>query len=349
MKVAHFGNFCPGRAGIHTAVMDLMAVERAVGIESNFVDWGFDPKNEFSRVGIKDEDVTTVAPEWAIKEADLLIRHSAVPPEVEKTGKPIVMYLHGRPEYNFNLDLFGKMGCLREVLHHADSLQYKGFATFWAQHLFYWRALLPGANLHLLPTPLNFEKYNKPETVMDFGDASGTPNILICDMWREDVTPMRSVIASIEFAQKYCPTAKIHVIALPDPNANPVVDRMFGNLRKSGFLGKLATLIPDLKAAMWACDILVSPLNIETRTILEAQACQLPVVASTGCLGATYSADSSDIGATATAINDCWKEVQKNVGLRKRVQRKIRERLAPDQIGRQVFNFYKEIVNGNHV
>ena len=349
MRVAHFGNFCPGCAGIHTAVMDLMAAERSAGIESNFVDWGSAVNCTFSRVGMTDGDVTTVAPEWAIKEADLLIRHSAVPPEVEKTGKPIVMYLHGRPEYSFNLDLFGTMGCLREVMHVATLPQYRGFVTFWDQHIPYWKAILPGTSVRLLPTPVNFAKYEQPMVAMDLGDTSGSPNILICDMWREDYTPMRSVVAAIEFARQFCPTTRIHVFAIPEPNAKPVVDRMFGNFRKSGFMGKLATIIPNLKAAMWACDMLVSPLSIETRTILEAQACSLPVVAGTGCIGAAYTADSSNIQDTVEAIHACWKGVQGNIDLKSQVQRKIKDRLSLSQTGEKVSHFYKEMLDGNNV
>jgi glycosyltransferase involved in cell wall biosynthesis len=347
MKIAHFGNFCPSCAGIHTAVMDLMAAELTAGIESKFVDWGSSPNCEYSRVGMKDGDITTVAPEWAIREADLLVRHSAIPSEVEKTGKPIVMYLHGRPDYSFNLDLFGTMGCLRELIHCSTLSQYRAFVTFWSQHMPYWQAILPGTKVQILPTPVNFVKYEKPTTVANFGDASGRPNILICDIWREDVTPLRSVVAAMEFARRFCPTTKIHVIALPDPKANIVVDKMFANFRKSGFMGKLSTLIPNLKEFMWACDMLVSPLNIETRTILEAQACQLPVIAGTGCQGAVYTADSSDITATASVINDCWKEIQINTRLKEQVQIKIKNRLDIKQTGEQVLHFYKEAINGN--
>ncbi len=72
MKVAHFSNFSPYRAGLHTAVRDLIIAERFVGIDSNYIDYGSTKDCTHSRVWLKDGNIETVSPERAY-EADLLV------------------------------------------------------------------------------------------------------------------------------------------------------------------------------------------------------------------------------------------------------------------------------------
>ena len=162
----------------------------------------------------------------------------------------------------------------------------------------------------------------------------GKPNIMVADMWREDITPFNTVIATMKFVETCCPTAKIHIIAVPVPGAsNPVIDPMFGNLRKSGYIGKITTVVSNLEEIMRASDILVSPVGIETRTILEASAIGLPIVAGTGCQLASSTSDPRSIDGTVNAIKKCWekfklidkkvitgkmrKRIEKNYGLKK--------------------------------
>jgi len=346
MKVAHFGNFSPNRAGIHTAARDLILAERSVGIESNYIDYGSEADCTFSRVWMKDGDVTTVSPDWAIEEADLIVHHSAIPPQVQETGKPIIMYLHGRPEYSFMLDWGKKTGCLREEMHRVTLPQYKKFITFWKSHVDCWKYLFPNREVGVVPPPIDLERYSIEGKTYKFGENSGSPNILICDMWREDITPFNTVIAAMKFAEQYCPTTKIHIIAVPHPNLNPVMDPMFGNLRKSGYIGKISTIVSDLDEIMRASDILVSPVGIETRTILEATALGLPIVAGTGCSLASHTSDPRDIDGVVEAIKNCW---EKNKTTSKRgVRKKIEKDFGLEKTGIEVKKIYEGVLkNGN--
>jgi len=354
MKIAHFGNFCPNRAGIHTAARDLILAERSVGMESNYIDYGSEPDCTFSRVWMKDGDVETVSPDWAINEADIIVHHSAIPPRVQETGKPIVMYLHGRPEYSFMLDWGKKTGCLREEMHRVTLPQYKKFITFWKEHVNYWKYLFPGRKIGLVTPPVDLKRYSvKGKTYQFKPEENGTPNILICDMWREDITPFNTTIAAIKFAEEYCPAAKIHIMAVPVPGkSNPVIDPMFANLRKSGFIGKIAIIISNLDEIMRASDILVSPVGIETRTILEASALGLPVVAGTGCSLASFTSDPRSIDGTVDAIKKCWEKIKSvdKTKTKNSIRGKIKKDFGLIKTGNEVLKLYEGVLrDGNHI
>jgi len=348
IKVAHFGNFSPHRAGIHAAARDLILAERSVGIESNYIDYGSEADCTFSRVWMKDGDVTTVSPDWAIDDADIIVHHSCIPPQVQKTGKPIVMYLHGRPEYSFMLDWGKKTGCLREEMYRVTLPQYKKFITFWKSHIDYWKYLFPSREVGFVPPPIDLQKYSVEGKKYKFtSDECGSPNILICDMWREDITPFNTVIAAMKFAELYCPSAKIHIIAVPMPgNSNPVIDPMFGNLRKQGCLGKIATIVSNLDEIMRASDILISPIGIETRTILEASSLGLPIVAGDGCKLASATANPRNISNTVEAIRDCWEKIKTadKAVIKNNVRKRVERDYGLEKTGIEIKKLYEGIL-----
>lgn len=350
MKVAHFGNFAPHLAGIHSAAKDLILAERSVGIESNYIDYGSEKDCTFSRVWLKDGDVETVSPEWAIDEADILVRHSAIPDRVTKTGKPIVMYLHGRPEYSFLLDWEKQVGSIRDEIHCATLPQYKKFICFWEEYAHFWKHMLGGIEVAVVSPPMDFSSFTVEGTTYKFKrENDGIPNILICDMWREDITPFNAIFAAIKFAELYCPTTKIHVIALPVPGkSNPVIDPLFANLRKSGRLGKLSGIVRNLDEIMRAADFLVTPLNIVTRVVLEAQGCGLPIVAGTGSSFTPYTADPRCIDETVAAIKECWRDIMKNKeGCKKYIREKAMKAFSLTKTGSEVKEIYERITHDN--
>jgi len=347
MKIAHFGNFSPHRAGIHSAARDLILAERSVGIDSNYIDWGSEKDATFSRVWLKDGKIESVSPDWAY-EADILVHHSCIPERIEKLEKPTVMYLHGRPEYSFILDWENKTGCLREEMHRTTLSRYKKFITFWKSHLSTWRYLLPKADLAYVSPPIDLEAYKIEGKKYQFTEKEkGSPNILICDMWREDITPFNTVIAALKFVEKYCPTAKIHVIAVPVPGKdNPVIDPMFGELRKTYHLGKIATIVSNLDEIMRACDFMISPIGIETRTILEATAIGLPVVAGTKNPLGLYTADPRCIDDTVSAIKKCWNSIKNYKGdIKQDTRKKLEENFGLEHTGNMVKKIYEEVLS----
>ena len=348
IRVAHFGHFCPHQAGIHSAARDLILAERIAGLDSNYIDYGSGKGCTHSRVWMEDGEITTISPDWAIEEADIIVHHSAVPKKVLDTKKPVVFYLHGRPEYSFILDWKQNRGCMRAEMGYAKNTQYKKFITFWPEHKEIWESIL-NANVDYVSPPIDLKKFSVEGKKYEFKPTEqGEPNILICDMWREDISPFNAVFAAMKFAREQCPTAKIHIVALPVPKNVPVIDPLFANLRKSGHIGKLTTIIPNLDEMMRACDILLSPVGIETRTSLEAAACGLSIVGGNGNSLAAFVADPRDIGATAKAIGKCWETIRKT-GLKtiKQENRKLLENsFSLKKTGNQVKKIYEEILEG---
>ncbi|GAG83170.1 unnamed protein product [marine sediment metagenome] len=119
LKVAHFGNFAPNSCGLFHTTKDTVLAERSVGIDSQFIDWGYakEYSQQYSRVGLSYEGVTTIAPQWAIDKADILVLHSALPKFVKDCGKPIVSAIHGRPEYSFDCERL-KKGATLNLYHN---------------------------------------------------------------------------------------------------------------------------------------------------------------------------------------------------------------------------------------
>lgn len=350
IKVSHFGNFCPHQAGIHSAARDLILAERTAGLDSNYIDYGSGVNCTHSRVWMQDGDITTISPDWAVDEADIIVHHSAIPQKVMETGKPVVMYLHGRPEYSFILDWKHNKGCMRAEMSYTKNPQYKKFMTFWPEHKEMWEHILAIKNIDYVSPPIDLRGLPLDGKRFEFTEMQqGSPNILICDMWREDITPFNTVFAAIKFAEEQCPTAKIHVIAVPGPKANRVIDPMFGNLRKSGKLGKIATIVNNLDEIMRACDILVTPLGIETRVTLEAAACGLSIVGGNGNSLAAFVTDPRDIGATALAIGKCWATIQKTGKdiVRKENREILEGGFSLEKTGKQVKEVYEGILEGS--
>ena len=350
LRVAHFGNFAPNRAGIHSAARDLILAERSVGIESNYIDYGSEADCTFSRVWMKDGEVETVSPDWAIEEADIIVHHSAIPPKVRDTKKPIVFYLHGRPEYSFLLDWKQKRGCMRAEMGYTKNHQYKKFLTFWPRHKDVWENIFGGKEVECVSPPIDLKNFPVDGKKHEFKpEEKGQPNILICDMWREDITPFNTIFAAMKFAKEQCPTAKIHVMALPTPGSNnPVIDPLFANLRKSGYIGKLAPVISNLDEIMRSADILVSPVGIETRVSLEAAACGLSIVGANGNSLASFTADPRDLNATSRAIGKCWEKIKKTgfAEIKKKNRRFLERNFSLEKTGNQVKAIYENVLEG---
>jgi len=130
LKIAHFAHVKPNQAGISGTAIDMVAAERAVGIDAQLID--YEGNRKPCIVGIENNGVKTVGPSWA-KTADIIVRHSAIPPYIEVLNKPQVMCLHGRPEYGFMLHYNGKSQLLGEYFRCAKDPKYRAFLTRWRQ------------------------------------------------------------------------------------------------------------------------------------------------------------------------------------------------------------------------
>ena len=311
MKIAHFAVFSPNQSGMYGTVRDLILAERMQGIDAQFVDYSIDGSgNVFSRVGLVDKDIITVSHDWAYKEADILVRHSLITEPIIQVGKPIIMTMHGRPEYSFMQEHEGKTPVASIMINHEFDDKYAAYVTFWEEHLLFWNLMLPGRQIDYIPAMVDLKKFNPEGPKYKTVDFTGSPNIIVADMWREDITPFSMIEAVETFRQKYCKTAKLHIFGLP-PKDKGFTAQMSQRLHDNGLLGEGNMLVPFMDTVYRAADILVTPHRIATRVIREAMASGCPVVAGTGCKYTDYTADPRDPEGFAYQINRCWEDYQK--------------------------------------
>jgi glycosyltransferase involved in cell wall biosynthesis len=305
IKVAHFGQFGPNQAGISGTAIDMIMAERTVGIDAQYIDYeGKKP----SRVGLTANGVTTVGPSWS-RQADIIVRHSAIPPSVEALGKPHVMCLHGRPEYLFMLEYTGKSKIISEYLKCVESKRYAAFITFWQEHFEFLNMLLPDTKIDFVPAMVNLEVFKPSGIRLDYDSEGGDPNILIADMFRQDTTPFNILMATAAFVREFCPEAKVHIYGLQRTKESPVKDLVDG-MRKANVLGQAEPLTRDMERIYRAVDMVVTPHHIATRVVREALASGVPVVAGQGCPYTKYTADARHSRGFAIKINECWNDIR---------------------------------------
>lgn len=300
MKIAHFAAFAPHGAGQYETVRDLIKAERIVGIEAEFVDYAFQGKME-NRVGLQDGHITTVGLDYA-KEADVLFRHSAIPPKVEKeTGKPVVLCLHGRPESTWRIGFGGEGKLIETIIQSSKKPNYKEFITFWEPFVFYWQNIIPAREVRYIPTPVDLMRYNPVGGRHKFHET-GEPNIVIADLWRLDDSPFNVIFAVEKFRQKYCNKAKLHIYGLPKEEHRAFLAK----LRADGLFGDFFSPVAGLSSVYRAADLVVTPHIIATRVVREALASGCPLVGGEGNPYTEFQANAKDIDAYAAMINKAW-------------------------------------------
>ncbi len=315
VSIGHFANFCPHSNGMVSTVIDLIKAERLAGYDAQFIDWGSTPQygQYCSREGLTYEDITTVGLSWAIEHADILYLHSNIPDKVKATGKPIIVAMHGRPEYSFELERQKRGSCLN-LYHTLDKdPQVAAFVSFWEEHIPQWELILSGAKpIFYIPATVNLDKFNPDEPKYNFGPDSGTPNILLADVWREDLTPFNCLMACAKFIEDYCPQGKVHVFGLSKPNESTAYANIFNPLKRKGIVGQTHGLVTNIEEVYRAADFMVTPQVIATRTVREALASGCPVIADEGNRHAFYTGNVKDIDAFAAKIRHAWDAISGN-------------------------------------
>lgn len=347
IAIAHFSVFSPNLSGMYATVKDMIRAERMQGIDAQFIDYNIDSEGHtFSRVGLIDEDIITQSPEWAYKEADILIRHSLIVEPIIQVGKPIIMAMHGRPEYSYMLEHYGLSPVMSIMCNHETDNTYVAYISFWQEHESFWSLMMPERKVHYLPSVVDLKRFN-PEGIKYFSNSwNGKPNILVTDLWREDITPFNVILAAAEFKKRYCKDAKLHIFGLPSPKRG-FVSRYGQKLKDAGITGETNTLVPFMENVYRAADILVTPHKIATRVIREAMASGLSIVAGSGCPYTTYVADARDTSAFAHQINRCWTTLQ--LDTKKKMRKVIRERAEKEfgyeALGKAMLKLGNEILS----
>jgi len=345
MKIAHFGNFVPNSCGMFHTTVDTVLAEREVGIDSQFIDWGYakDYQQQYSRVGLTYGEITTVSPQWAVDEADVLVLHSAMPPQAKASGKPIVVAVHGRPEYSFILEKMKKGSCLNLYHSFARDPQVATFFTYWTEHVAYWNMLLK-KQVQFVPSMVDLGKFRPQGSAVTFKNI-GQPNILIADIWREDVSPFNTMFAAAKFIQDRCPDGRIHVYGLSNPNETSAMANVLNPMKERNIIGDIHGLVRNIDEVYRIADILVTPHNISTRVVREALASGCPIVAGAGSQYTPYKADPHDIHSFVNEIERCWENLKKQ-GLEARREARVvaEENFNLPQAGKALKKIYEGVL-----
>lgn len=300
MKVAHFGIFGPHASGLYETAKDLIFAEKQVGIDARFIDFGYDGKSA-SREGLVDDFITTDSCRWACDEADIAIRHSAVPEEYHKTGKPLLLALHGRPENSFLLEKYKKSAVISVLRKVAKEGKYRGVFTFWDEYVFPMECITE-MKVDYIPAPVNLDVFN-PIGIKHKFKKNGNPNIVILDRWREDTSPFNLIFAAEYFKKKYYPDAKLHIYGVPRGQKTCLT--FLVPFIKNGLIGEMYPLVADTPKIFRGADMVITPNVIATRVIRETMASGVPFVAPHGCKYTEFRADPRDYEAFAGEMKKC--------------------------------------------
>lgn len=290
MRIVHVAPFAPGRCGLYETTAELIMAERALGHEVDLVDAGI--PGEDPRVGIPDpiHGVTAWGPD-AARGADLIVSHTGMPKAVlELTDAPIVHVLHGRPEGSFRLQQAGKSPVYNMVDKWAKSSRYVAFVTLWPEYRHYWRALVPERKLHVVsPPPVDLQRFKPTGKPYEF-QPPGAPNVVVADVWREDVSPLHVISAlSCPEVHEAAPGMRVHIYALKSPLG--AMHLVLRRLLASGHAGEFKGMMKGMSLILRAADVVVTPHRIATRVIREALASGTPVIAREGCTWTPYRFD----------------------------------------------------------
>jgi FkbM family methyltransferase len=295
VKIAHFSIWAPNKCGLYHTAKELVLAERLAGIDAKFIAFG---EKEIQTDG----SFTSEKLEWAYN-ADILVRHSAIPTHLQCAGIPIVMALHGRPESSFRLELKGDLPVITTFSTKSLDQRYKAFTTFWPEYVDVWSSLIPKGKLFYAPVPLDLNEYNPDTPPFDFGEYKAGYNILISDMWREDVTPFNVLFAAAKYAREH-KDVKIHIVGIAK-EYHDTLSPFLTSLRSEGILGHIYGTTRSIKNYYTASDVLITPHVIATRSVREALASGLPVVAGSGNKYTPYQANPMDIDSFSEQIGIC--------------------------------------------
>jgi len=274
LKAAHLVAITPNRCGLYETTRELVAGLRARGVDSRMMD-PTKEKNTLYPDGTEDRGAPFADQAWAL-EADILINHSGLGEEFEKSPQPIVHVAHGRPRSSF---LSEKQGSTPIYSYHYGKNKdprFKAIVTFWPEHKEYLEVMFPDKPIKVVTAPVDLSAWS-PEGPKGYGfhGKKGTINVVSTDAWRDDIDPFVALNAFALWARGV-KGAKLHVYGTQAALKGwaPLLKR----IQDDGNLGELCPWVKGLENVYRAADFMITSHEIATRSIRESMACGCPVV-----------------------------------------------------------------------
>lgn len=331
-SVAHSAIVTPHLAGLYETARDLVAAERALGLDARIVDPVKPHEGEDRGVPI--------APLEFAQGADVIVNHSGLG-KLNLTDRPIIHALHGRPYSTFRLEQSGKIAAYSNLRRIAGDPRYRAFVTFWPEFVPYFSLILPEKKLWYASAPVNLEAWSPDGPAgYEWHGKGGEINVVCADVWRDDKDPFHVINAFLLFARRN-PGAKLHIYAAPQKGTAWGILKAL--LREAGVLGECAGFVRGLDNVYRAADVVITPHRMAVRTVREALACGCSVVMAPGNRYTPFRAEPEDIEAFAGMIG---KAVNGGYNLRERNRAKAEKHFDPAATARVFVDLIERVCNG---
>ena len=366
MRVAHIANMTPGQCGLYETTRDLVIHERRLGVDARIVDIrnavptspstvkpaGSCPQCGFTQLQTITPERTM--PDWAedrgvvkapltwLESVDVICSHSGIPDHLPHGAKaPRIHVAHGRPHSSFLLGQQQNNHVWKAYENYAKDDRWKAIVTLWPGFGKYWQLVFPRP-VHEFSPFVDLERWKPCKSDYNFGGKSGEPNIVISDVWRQDKDPFQCLFAFAEFAKAY-PDAKLHLYGL-NPNDSSALSPILTALQNRGVLGEVKGHVDNLVEIYNAADLLLTPHIIATRTIREAMACGLSVVAGGDQPYTPYGCEPERTNQYADVMTRAWGDVSKHREARRSDTRTAAECLFdPMKTAMQFVKLFEEL------
>jgi len=367
MKIAHICHFSPMTNGMYESARDLCAAERRIGVDARLVDVRTaemagapalvrpdgKPCERCGHVRLASVSPGPVAPDWAedrgvvlapltwLEECDAVVSHSGMPPQMMvAASKPRIHVAHGRPRSSFLLGQMEGNHVWAAYAQYAKDPRFKALVTLWPGFARYWRMVFP--RVEELRPFVDLERWHPGATGHGFSGKGGQPNVVITDVWRHDRDPFHCLFGFAQFAERV-PGARLHLYGL-NPRDAQALGPILDGLQRRGVLGEVCGRRNDLLGIYGSADLLLTPHAIATRTVREAQACGLTVVAG-GPRYTPYSSQEEDLDGMAGALERAWAAVRADpAGARADARARAEAEFDPEPAARRMAEMLGEII-----
>jgi len=369
LRIAHIANMTPGACGLYETVRDLVIAERSLGVDARVVEVKLPPvittvvkpaADACERCGYvqlqrisppkntpdwsEDRGVVKAPLTW-LDDVDVICSHSGLPLQIPHGNTaPRIHVAHGRPHSSFLLGQMQNNHVWKAYQQYAKDGRWKALVTLWPGFGQYWQMIFPRRVEEFNPF-VDLERWKPIKSTYNFGGKGGEPNVVVADVWRQDKDPFHCLFGFAKFAET-SPKAKLHIYGL-QPNDMRALSPILDAMADKGLIGEVKGRIDNLVEIYNAADLLMTPHTIATRTIREASACGLTVVAGGNQPYSPYYADPEQLGEYAAAIGRAWADVKNHREARRNDARTMAEmKFDPIVTAGQLIELFKELTGG---
>jgi glycosyltransferase involved in cell wall biosynthesis len=248
--------------------------------------------------------------DWATQ-ADIVVSHSgydATP--IERTQQPVIHICHGRPRSTFLGEVMGGTPVYSYHYRLNSSPRVKAIVTFWPEHKEYHEVMFPNKPVHVVQSSVDLNAWSPVgPSGYQFGGKGGAINVVCTDAWRDDIDPFVPVNAFALWARENR-GAKLHIYGNSENLRG--WGAILNRIKEDGNLGEVKGWVSGLDHVYRAADFMITPHQIDVRSVREAMACGCPVVRIPGVklngfksdIEAARSRSRSDVRAEAERLFD---------------------------------------------